>query len=229
MMEHKIPKLDDYIVSEGFTNPFDKKEGDKTPKPITDSNQLKIRSESFNMSRVEFAKRANGGYTVTAKTQFARDEIIEICPIIIVGVEAKAIPRLKDFIFEINKTNNIYGVVLGYGSLYRHSQTPNCRFAYNSSNRQMYFISLRPIQMSEELTIDYGKEYWAERTQFNISPEIQPEGTTLQKPVAPVTESGVSPGTDEGTNTNFVKVLSTPVPNSNQVQTSHIIQGLGQS
>jgi len=226
-MEHKIPKLEDYIISEGFSNPFDNKDGDKKPKSIVDSNQLKLRSETFNMSRVEFSKRDHGGYTITSKTQFAREEIIEICPIILVGVEAKAIPRLKDFIFEINKTNNMYGVVLGYGSLYRHSQTPNCRFAYNSSNKQMYFIALRPIQMGEELTIDYGKEYWAERTNFNITPEVNTP--ILQSPVAQVTESGTSPGTDEGTNTNFVKVINTPVANSNQVQTAHVIQGLGQS
>ena len=49
-------------------------------------------------------------------------------------METKAVPRLKDYIFEIDKNKQQYAVVLGYGSLYRHNQNPNITFAYNKQN-----------------------------------------------------------------------------------------------
>lgn len=170
-MAYKIKKLD-----EDFYNPYDdeleKPKKPKKPVHISDKGgTLKPRREIFNINRVVYSKRPNGEYTVMSKTQFAKGEIIEICPIIFVGMEAKAVDRLKDFVFEIEKPKEgkpgMYGLVLGYGSIYKHSDEANVEYAYNRSNRQMYFKAARTIQAHEELTINYGKDYWAERTSFN--------------------------------------------------------------
>lgn len=170
-MPYKIKKLE-----EDFFNPYDEdakieKEGSKKPVHITDKGgMLKPRREIFNINRVVYSKRPNGEFTVLSRTQFAKGEIIEICPIIFVGYEAKAIDRIKDFIFEIEKTGakgGMWGLVLGYGSLYKHSEKPNVEYAYNRANRQMYFMAARTIQAHEELTINYGKDYWDERASFN--------------------------------------------------------------
>jgi hypothetical protein len=170
-MPYKIKKLD-----EDFYNPYDEeaKAAAKKPKKpvhITDKGGLlKPRREVFNINRVVYSKRPNGEFTVLSKTQFAKGEIIEISPIIFVGYEAKAIDRIKDFIFEIEKTGKnggMYGLVLGYGSLYKHSEEANVEYAYNRANRQMYFKAARVIQAHEELTINYGKDYWDERASFN--------------------------------------------------------------
>ena len=112
-MPYKIKKL-----AEEFYNPYDDEfEVDKKPAkvgPISDKGGLlKPRREIFNINRVVYSKRPNGEYTVMAKTQFARGEIIEICPIIFVGREAKAIDRLKDFIFEIEKEKDDKPGMLG--------------------------------------------------------------------------------------------------------------------
>ena len=176
-MKHKIKPFEEFKkVNEDFYNPFEKDNAIKVkPSHIADKGgMLKTRKEVFNINRVEYSKKSNGSYCVLAKTQYAKGEIVEISPVIFVGLEAKAVPRLKDYIFEIDKTKETYGVVLGYGSLYTHSQTPNITFAYNKQNRQMYFIAARTISAGEELTIDYGKDYWAERMGFGtMAPQEQ--------------------------------------------------------
>jgi len=197
-MPYKIKKLE-----EDFENPFDneiEKQGSKKPIPISDKGGLlKPRREIFNINRVVYSKRPNGEYTVLSKTQFAKGEIIEICPIIFVGYEAKAIDRIKDFIFEIEKTGakgGMWGLVLGYGSLYKHSETPNVEYAYNRANRQMYFMAARTIQAHEELTINYGKDYWNERASFNtMAPKNETPAESVEENVgqsqAPSTETVV--------------------------------------
>jgi hypothetical protein len=171
-------------LNEGFFNPYDEKEepAKKTPVSLADKvGTLSPRKEIFNINRVEYSKRPNGEFVMYARTQFAKGEIVEICPIIFVGVEAKAVPNLKNYVFEIEKHHGKYGIVLGYGSLYKHSETPNLEFAYNRTNRQMYFIAARTIQAQEELSINYGKDFWDEFATFNtIAPETAP--TTVNVP-----------------------------------------------
>jgi SET domain-containing protein len=85
----------------------------------------------------------------------------------------KTIDRLKDLVFEIDKKKGEYGLVLGYGSMYGHSKKPNVAYAYNKRQRHMFFIADKTIQMNEELTIDYGSEYWQERSNLNMMSSIE--------------------------------------------------------
>jgi len=229
-MKHKIKPLDEYL-NEDFYNPFEENNPIETkPSHIADKGGLlKLRKEVFNINRVEYSKRANGSYTVLAKTQFAKGEIVEIAPIIFVGPETKAVPRLKDYIFEIDKTKQTYGVVLGYGSLYRHSETPNITFAYNSKNRLMYFISARPINAGEELKINYGKEYWQERSGFGAMAQQEPvkdEGATVAK--GEVEESEVQPNAEDLTNASQAKQFGKPNSPANPAVSGVAIKGIGQ-
>src|ERR1035437_7564574 len=142
-MKHKIKTFDQFskTINEEFYNPFEKNNPvEVKPSHIADKGGfLTTRKEVFNINRVEYSKKKNGSYCVLAKTQYARGEIVELSPVIFVGLEAKAVPRLKDYIFEIDKNKQQFGVVLGYGALYGHSQKPNITFAYNKENKQMYF------------------------------------------------------------------------------------------
>ncbi|MFA5153660.1 MAG: SET domain-containing protein-lysine N-methyltransferase [Clostridia bacterium] len=196
----KILTLEDYKnnnVNEDFYNPFDEVAPDTTPKLMSDKGgMLKMRKETFNINRVEYTKRTNGQYTVLSKDLISNGEIVEICPVIPCGIEAKAINGIKDHIFELNKNERQYGLVLGYGSLYQHSEKPNLEFGYNKSNKQMYFTAIRMIKAGEELTIDYGVEYWDERKSFNTlgelpkpepKQEIEESGMGLPKNAADIT------------------------------------------
>jgi hypothetical protein len=227
---HKIKPLDKYL-NEDFYNPFkddeDERSKNKTSHITDKSGPLKLRKEVFNINRVEYSKRDNGGYTVLAKTQFARGEIVEICPIIFVGQEVKSIKILKDYVFEIDKEKGTFGVVCGYGMLYSHSQEPNVSFAYNKSNRQMYFLTNRPIKVGEELTINYGVDYWTERTNFNLMSNNM-TANTIQPIDVKQNESEVQPNAEEMQDKTQSKVLASPGNPSNPGVSGQIIQGVGQ-
>ena len=230
-MKHKIKPLDDYLkLNEEFYNPFAEDNPIETkPSHIADKGGiLKLRKEIFNINRVEYSKRTNGTYTVLAKTQFAKGEIVEIAPIIFVGLEAKAVPRLKDYIFEIDKQKGTFGVVLGYGSLYKHSETPNITFAYNKGNRQMYFIAAQTINAGTELTIDYGKDYWAERSGFGTVAQQSPitSGEVVVKGES--NESAVQPNAEDITNMSTAKQFGQPNSPANPAVSGVAIRGIGQ-
>jgi SET domain-containing protein len=53
-------------------------------------------------------------------------------------------------------------LLLGYGMLYNHSYEPNCEYIQEAP-RVIKFVTLRPVEAGEELTIDYGEEWWETR------------------------------------------------------------------
>ena len=228
-MKHKIKSLSEYLREE-FYNPFDEDNPVETkPSHIADrGGLLRLRKEVFNINRVEYSKKQNGAYLVLARTQFAKGEIVEISPVIFVGPETKAVPRLKDYIFEIDKLKQIYGVVLGYGSLYTHSENPNITFAYNSKNRQMYFIAARSINAGEELTINYGKDYWNERSGFGAMAQQQPvqSGEVVVKGES--NESSVQPNPEDITNMSITKQFAQPNNKANPVVSGVALKTVGQ-
>lgn len=228
-MKHKIKSLSEYLREE-FYNPFDEDNPVETkPSHIADrGGLLRLRKEVFNINRVEYSKKQNGSYLVLARTQFAKGEIVEISPVIFVGPETKAVPRLKDYIFEIDKLKQIYGVVLGYGSLYTHSENPNITFAYNSKNRQMYFIAARTINAGEELTINYGKDYWNERSGFGAMAQQQPVQSDEVVVKGESNESSVQPNPEDITNMSITKQFAQPNNKANPVVSGVALKTVGQ-
>jgi len=235
-MRHKIKPFEEFKkINEEFYNPFEQDDKIETkPSHIADKGGfLTSRKEIFNVNRVEYSKKKNGSYCVLAKTQYAKGEIVEIAPIIFVGLEAKAVPKLKDYIFEIDKNKQQYGVVLGYGSLYGHSTTPNITFAYNKQNRQMYFIAAKTINAGEDLTIDYGKDYWAERSGFGtMAPEKNSikSGEAVAKGEKPENESmGLQQNSGDITDATRAKQFGQPNSAANPAVSGVAILGPGQS
>jgi len=234
----KILTLEEYKkINEDFFNPFDEEDNKiKKPKKISDkSNPLQLRKESFNLSRVEWSKRPNGEYTVLSKTHFAKGEIIEICPTIILGEGSLAVDRLKDLVFEIDKDKKEWALVLGYGSLYRHSKKPNVDYAFNKITKQMYFITKTFIKQSEELTINYGTDYWMERTAFNTMSNVDRTDKNQGMPISgkiitkkEIDESEVQPSAADIKNTTDIKTLSGVNNPNNPVKSGIAIIGTGQ-
>jgi len=231
----KIVSLDEYLkINEDFYNPFTEEDDEKKKEPVhvaDTGGQFETRKETFNLARVEWSKRPGGDYTMTAKTQFARGEIIEICPMIVLPEIAKTIEKLKDIVFEIDKKKSQYALVLGYGSLYRHSTEPNVDYAYNKRQKHMFFIANRPIQAMEELTIDYGSEYWDERSNLNLMADIENISTvkTMDPSVgADLEESEVQPNAADIEQGKTNKAFGEPNSRSNPAVSGVSIKGLGQ-
>ena len=231
----KILSLEEYIkLNEDFENPFKEEEDEKKKEPVHVADTggfFEPRKESFNLARVEWSKRPGGDYTITAKTQFARGEIIEICPMIILPEIAKTIDKLKDIVFEIDKKKGQYALVLGYGSLYRHSEEPNVDYAYNKRQKHMFFIANRPIQAMEELTINYGKDYWEERSNLNLMADIENISTVKGADASlgvDLEESEVQPNAADMEQGKTNKAFGEPNARSNPAVSGISIKGIGQ-
>ena len=52
--------------------------------------------------------------------------------------------------------------MLGYGSLYNHSGEPSAEYVQHEDD-SLAFMALRDIAEGEEITIDYGSEWWETR------------------------------------------------------------------
>lgn len=222
------------FVKEDFENPFDDSETDKKNlnkvKHFKDQGGLlRLRKETFNSNRIEVSKKKKGRYSVFAKTQFAQGEIVEICPVMILGAEATAVDKLKDIIFEIDKENGEWGLVLGYGSLYNHSFKPNCEYAYNKLTKQMLFMTLIPIKASEELTINFGKDYWNARTKFNLMGTGKEEPSNAEIITKSVEESEVQPNKSDIDQNRTTAMMAEPNGKFNPAYNGVAIQGTGQS
>ena len=234
MAENKIESLKEFSekVNEDFYNPFveDEKFASKKPEHFADyGGAFKLRKETFNLGRVEYSKRPGGDYVMLGKTQFARGEIVEVCPVIMVSELTRTIDRLKDIIFELDKAKQQWGLVLGYGSLYRHSQKPNLEFAYNPKSKQMYFTTNRAIRLGEELTIDYGTDYWAERTNFHTMAELpNVNADTAKLPPKPENESQVQPNAADIDQKKAGAIFNDPNSRSNPANNGVALKGMGQ-
>lgn len=233
MSKTKIISLEDFRnkIDEGFYNPFEEEDQfkPKKPEPVKDfGGVFKLKKESFNLGRVEYTKRPGGDYMMIGKTQFAKGEVVEICPVILVGEIAKTLDRIKDIIFELDKNKSQWGLVLGYGSLYRHSDKPNMDYAYNPKSRQMYFITNRPIKLREELTINYGVDYWAERRNFNTIGEIPNINQGLEPAAKPENESAIQPNAADMDAQTSKLLFGEPNSNANPAVSGVPIKGIGQ-
>jgi len=232
-MKMKDKNISSPLVKEDFYNPFNNE--DKPQKKTTAVSDpgglLKIRKESFNPSRVEFIKKGKA-YAVLARTHFGAGETVEIAPVVLVGSEVTAIEGLKEVVYEIDKNKEQYGIVLGLGSLYGHSDEPNLSYAYNRKTQQMHYITTRIVKLGEELTINYGKDYWIAKKDFGLmgdreKPEVS---VTRLEPqlVKGVEESEIQPNSADNQEGSRKSFFGDPKSKANPVISGVAIKGLGQ-
>ena len=194
--KNNLPKLN-ISVKEDFFNPFDQEDVKKKKEPASMKDRggiLAERKPAFNANRIEYTKKGSN-YIVRARTHFGFNETVEIAPVILIGSEATAVDNLNDIVYELDKKKGQYALVLGYGSLYSHSDKPNLSYAYNKKTKQMHYITTRVVKYGEDLTINYGKDYWVAKKEFNMmdpGDESKAAVTTLEpKPVPKeIEESG---------------------------------------
>lgn len=100
-----------------------------------------------------------GGRGVFAAQSYKKGDIIEIVPCIRVN-NNKINGRITDYTFEYDETTSL--VAFGYGSIYNHKTTPNAY--YSVLNKcQMEIGANEDINIGEEICINYGDEYFANR------------------------------------------------------------------
>jgi hypothetical protein len=92
--------------------------------------------------------------------RFAEGEIVEVCPTVVLDDEDVE-GVVRNYVFSARQPGKLL-LVLGYGMLYNHSAEPNL-FHRSAGRLLIEFVALRDIAVGEELTHNYGAEYWDDR------------------------------------------------------------------
>lgn len=132
---------------------------------IDDYNEISINDYSSFYNNIYLGN--SNGRGVFSKKGFKKDEIIEIAPFIL----DKKITGFSDYIFGSHIENYAAVLVLGYGSIYNHSDSPNTKYFYintdltanNPLQNFIVYYAAKNIEINEEIKISYGKSWWSER------------------------------------------------------------------
>ena len=100
------------------------------------------------------------GRGVFATRGFAKGETVEVCPTLELA-DSESVGRLGDYVFG-TEDEQVVLLILGFGSLYNHSSDPNLEYVQDAPDA-IIFLTLREVEAGEELTIDYGVEWWEGR------------------------------------------------------------------
>lgn len=101
------------------------------------------------------------GRGVFAARDIEEGETVELCPTLEVA-DADVSGRLGDYVFRSGSNEENVILMLGYGMLYNHSSEPNAEYVEDEEG-WIAFVATRPVEAGDEVTIDYGAEWWDTR------------------------------------------------------------------
>ncbi len=105
-------------------------------------------------------KTGKKGRGVFALKDFKKGEVVENCPVInITPKERKRVEKtiFNHYIYPWRSTRSGC-LVLGYGSLYNHSFSPNADWKQNFKANTMVYKATKSIKKGEEITVNYNGE-----------------------------------------------------------------------
>lgn len=102
------------------------------------------------------------GYGVFAAEEIKKGQIIEECYTLF--------SHSKDFIDYVFECNGMTALVLGYGAIYNHSNSPNASYHFDTKRMTTTFYALHEIRAGEEITISYGKDWFSTRSLNVVAP-----------------------------------------------------------
>jgi SET domain-containing protein len=114
------------------------------------------------------------GLGVFALEDINEGEILEICPVIDMGMKfGETSSVLLDYRFNWPQGTNVWEkqvVATGFSLLYNHSNNPNAGWRSNLENNTFEFYSIKNIKAGEEVFVWYGDiSYWNDgRTHTNV-------------------------------------------------------------
>lgn len=99
------------------------------------------------------------GRGVFSAEPIPRDSLLEVCPVIVLpeeDVHHIEETHLHDYYFLWGENEKQCAIVLGYGSLYNHSFSPNAEYRADYPAGALCFYALRDIPAGEEITVNYN-------------------------------------------------------------------------
>ena len=117
------------------------------------------------------------GLGVFATEHIAKGDIIEKCPALQLGWRANYThdPMLNRYVWQdpckcekcAEHGHHMY-LLLGYGSLYNHSDSPNAECDIEFRRLLGNIRALADIEAGKEITINYGEHYFNNRKKYHI-------------------------------------------------------------
>jgi uncharacterized protein len=90
------------------------------------------------------------------------DTIIEIAPVIVMGLEERKLldkTKLHDYIFLWGEKEDKCAMALGWVPVYNHSYQSNCEYFMNFDDETIFVKTVRDVLVNEELTINYSGDW----------------------------------------------------------------------
>lgn len=113
-----------------------------------------------NTKRLSVRETKVMGRGVFAGSRIREGEIIETCPVIPLSkADEDQLSKtvLDQYLFAWGEGSRAC-LVLGFGSIYNHSSTPNAAAREITGLPRMEFVALRDIELGEQIFIDYQWE-----------------------------------------------------------------------
>lgn len=100
------------------------------------------------------------GNGVFAKESIKAQTFIEIAPVVVFSPESPVDDELMKYVVA---WDDRLAVGLGWTMMYNHSDENNCAFSTNHSQRLLAIVTLRDVEAGEQLTVDYGPNWFSSR------------------------------------------------------------------
>ena len=104
------------------------------------------------------APSAGRGRGVFTAKELSRGDIIEFCPLVLMPKKEQHYIHqsiLHNYYFLSPPPNSKMCIVLGYGSIYNHSTTPNADIVFDIPNQQLEIHCVSEIEPGDEIFINY--------------------------------------------------------------------------
>ena len=120
---------------------------------VTKRQRHTVATSKRNVYVKKVPKKGRG---VFARRLLEEDDVIEVCPVLVFSKgESRYLKKTAIHEYYFDWKHGGAALVLGYGSLYNHSEDPNTVMEHNMIRNVTRIIALRRIEPDEELTIDY--------------------------------------------------------------------------
>jgi len=110
--------------------------------------------------RLSVRQISKKGRGIFAEIPFSKGDLIEACPIIFINSKErlKCEKTILEYYLYPWKSTRTGAMVLGYGSLYNHSFSPNAGWKPNLKTMCMEYSAVKDIKKNEEITVNYNGE-----------------------------------------------------------------------